>query len=124
MPQPLKRAGAPFEVLNRMSHVLPAAWPYPRALGHRGGGVLAPENTLIGLRFARHRGYAGVEFDAKLTRDGVPILMHDDTLDRTSNGAGPVAASDWKDLRQLDAGSWLDRRFAGEPIPTLEAALR
>lgn len=107
-----------------MRHVPPASWPFPRTLGHRGGGVLAPENTLIALKFARDFGYRGVEFDAKLTRDGVAILMHDDTLDRTSSGSGPVARTDWPTLQRLDAGSWRAARFAGEPIPTLEAALQ
>src|SRR6185295_7635002 len=65
-------------------------WPFPRVLGHRGGGTLAPENTLAGLHTAYSYGFGGAEFDAKLTRDGVAILMHDDTLDRTTNGYGPV----------------------------------
>ena len=99
-------------------------WRFPRVLAHRGGGTLAPENTLAGLRAAADRGFRGVEFDAKLTRDGVAVLMHDETLDRTTNGHGPVAQADWAALERLDAGSWCDRRFAGEPIPTLTAALR
>jgi glycerophosphoryl diester phosphodiesterase len=106
------------------SRVQRALWPFPRVLGHRGGGTLAPENTLAGLRTASHYGFQGVEFDAKLTRDGVAILLHDDTLDRTTNGGGPVAQADWVALRCLDAGGWRDARFTGEPIPTLEAALR
>jgi len=101
-----------------------AVWPFPRILGHRGGGTLAPENTLAGLRTAAALGCSGVEFDVKLTRDGVAILMHDDTVDRTTNGNGPVAQHDWAALRELDAGSWRAPRFAGEPIATLEAALR
>jgi glycerophosphoryl diester phosphodiesterase len=84
-------------------------------LGHRGGGTLAPENTLAGLLTASHYGFQGVEFDAKLTRDGVAILLHDDTLDRTTNGGGPVAQADWVALRCLDAGGWRDARFTGEP---------
>jgi len=100
------------------------AWPFPRVLGHRCGGTLAPENTLAGLRTASELGFAGVEFDAKLTRDGVAILMHDDTLNRTTNGRGPVARTDWAVLQSLDAGSWRARRFAGEAIPTLASALR
>jgi glycerophosphoryl diester phosphodiesterase len=100
------------------------AWGFPRILGHRGGGTLAPENTLAALRTASRYGFQGVEFDAKLTRDGVAILMHDDTLERTTNATGPVAQADWATLQRVDAGGWRDRRFAGEPIPTLEAALR
>jgi glycerophosphoryl diester phosphodiesterase len=100
------------------------AWPFPRVLGHRCGGTLAPENTLAGLRIASALGFAGVEFDAKLTRDGVAILMHDDTLNRTTNGRGPVARADWAALHGLDAGSWRAARFTGEAIPTLASALR
>jgi glycerophosphoryl diester phosphodiesterase len=101
----------------------PSAWPFPHVLAHRGGGTVAPENTLAGLRAAAGYGFRGVEFDAKLTRDGVVVLMHDETLDRTTNGHGPVAQADWAALERLDAGSWRDRRFAGEAVPTLTAAL-
>jgi glycerophosphoryl diester phosphodiesterase len=68
-------------------------------------------------------GFGGVEFDAKLTRDGVAILMHDDTLNRTTDGRGPVARAEWSALEHLDAGSWRARRFSGEAIPTLASAL-
>jgi glycerophosphoryl diester phosphodiesterase len=99
------------------------SWPFPQLLAHRGGGSLAPENTLAGLRAAVGHGFRAVEFDAKLTRDGVAILMHDDTLDRTTNGHGPIAAADWHAVEHLDAGSRHNSSFAGEPIPTLAAAL-
>jgi glycerophosphoryl diester phosphodiesterase len=107
-----------------MNPALRPLWGFPRILGHRGGGTLAPENTLAGLRTASRYGFLGVEFDAKLTRDGVAILMHDETLERTTNASGTVAQADWATLQRLDAGGWRDARFAGEPIPTLEAALR
>jgi glycerophosphoryl diester phosphodiesterase len=106
-----------------MNPALPPPWGFPRLLGHRGGGTLAPENTLAGLRTACRYGFQGVEFDAKLTRDSVAILMHDDTLERTTNASGPVAQADWASLQRLDAGGWRHARFAGEPIPTLKAAL-
>jgi glycerophosphoryl diester phosphodiesterase len=106
-----------------MTDVSRHLWPFPQILAHRGGGTSAPENTLAGLRAAAHHGFRGVEFDAKLTRDGVAVLMHDDTLDRTTDGRGPVARTDWRALQRLDAGSWRDLRFAGEPVPTLTAAL-
>src|SRR5262245_47829973 len=112
---------------NGMTHTSSASlpvWPFPRVLAHRGGGTLAPENTLAGLRAAAGHGFRGVEFDAKLTRDGVAVLMHDETLDRTTNGRGPVAQTDWAALKRLDAGRWCNRRFAGETVPTLTAALR
>jgi len=107
-----------------MIKTLEAPWNFPHVLAHRCGGLSAPENTLSGLRAAAGRGYRAVEFDAKLTRDGVVILMHDDTLDRTTNGRGPVAQTDWAALRRLDAGSWQHPRFKGERIPTLAQALR
>ncbi|TMH24827.1 MAG: glycerophosphodiester phosphodiesterase, partial [Betaproteobacteria bacterium] len=66
-------------------------WPYPRVVGHRGGGTLAPENTLAGIRKAAAMGFGGVEFDVMLSADKVPLLMHDETFDRTTNGKGSVA---------------------------------
>lgn len=98
---------------------------YPsRVLAHRGGGVLAPENTLAGLREAKQRGYVAVEFDVMLARDEAPVLMHDDTLDRTTNGSGAVPALSAHELAALDAGSWRAARFAGEPVPEFEVAGR
>ena len=99
-------------------------WPYPRLIAHRGGGRLAPENTLAAMRAGRARGYAMVEFDAKLSRDGMPILLHDDTLERTTDGAGPAAGHDFAELAALDAGSWHSPAYAGEPVPTLRALAR
>ena len=102
-----------------------ARFSYPsRLVAHRGGGVLAPENTLAGMREAKRWGYAAVEFDVMLSRDEAPVLMHDDTLDRTTNGFGAVPGLSAKELAGLDAGSWRDARFAGEPVPGLEAAGR
>jgi glycerophosphoryl diester phosphodiesterase len=101
------------------------SFAYPaRVIAHRGGGVLAPENTVAGLREAQARGYVAVEFDVMLARDGVPVLMHDDDLDRTTSGRGPVPGLDAGQLARLDAGSWRDARFAGEPVPGLAAAAR
>ncbi|KVL85239.1 glycerophosphodiester phosphodiesterase [Burkholderia stagnalis] len=97
-------------------------WPYPRVVAHRGGGALAPENTLAALAEGARRGHAMVEFDAKLSADDVTFLLHDDTVDRTSNGQGPAATMRYAELAALDAGAWFDARFAGERMPTLEAA--
>jgi glycerophosphoryl diester phosphodiesterase len=66
------------------------AWPHPRLIAHRGGGALAPENTLAGLRTAASLGYRGVEFDVMLSADGTPVLIHDETLERTTDGRGPA----------------------------------
>ncbi len=97
-------------------------WPYPRIIAHRGGGLLAPENTLAALRYARNLGFEAVEFDVKLTADGVPVLFHDDTLDRTTDGSGPVSDMLFDVVTQLDAGSWFGNEFAGEPVPAFAAA--
>jgi len=99
-------------------------WSYPRFAAHRGAGKLAPENTLAAMRLGRAHGYRMVEFDVKLSADGVPFLLHDDTLDRTTNGRGPASALTWTALAKLDAGSWHSSRFAGEPLPTLAAVAR
>lgn len=105
-----------------MSHHL--RWPYPRVLAHRGGGTLAPENTVAAIAAGNARGFRGIEFDAMLASDDVPVLIHDDTLERTTSGHGDVAAHTAAQLAQLDAGRWHSERFAGEPVPRLETAVR
>jgi len=95
----------------------------PRLVGHRGAKASAPENTLAGIRRAREEGAAWVEFDVKLTADGHPILMHDDTLDRTTDGRGLVAAASLEDIRRLDAGTRFSPAFRGERVPLLSEAL-
>ena len=99
-------------------------WPYPRWIAHRGAGKLAPENTLAAFRHGAAHGYRMYECDAKLSADGVVFLLHDDTLERTSNGHGVAGEQPWVALSQLDAGSWHSRGHAGEPLPTLEAVAR
>ena len=99
-------------------------YTYPtRVIAHRGGGILAPENTLAGLAEAHARGYRAVEFDAMLAGDRVPVLMHDDTLERTTSGRGAVPGATSAELARLDAGAWRDPRFAGEPVPDLGSAI-
>jgi glycerophosphoryl diester phosphodiesterase len=97
---------------------------YPRIIAHRCGGALAPENTLAGMRIAARMGCQGVEFDVALTADGVPILMHDDTLERTTNGTGFVARKTMAEITRLDAGGKYHHAFAVEPAPTFQAALQ
>jgi glycerophosphoryl diester phosphodiesterase len=101
---------------------LVASLTIPRLIGHRGGGTLAPENTLAGLRTAVRFGYRAVEFDVMLSADGTPVLIHDETLERTTNGRGAVVETPDAVLLQLDAGSWHGTAFASERIPTLAAA--
>ena len=98
-------------------------WCLPRLVAHRGGGKLAPENTLAGLRVAAARGYRAVEFDVMLSADGVPVLIHDETLQRTTDGRGRVCETPFAALRRLDAGAWFGAQFAGERMPTLDEAL-
>ena len=106
------------------------AWPYPRWIAHRGAGRLAPENTLAAFRLGAAHGYSMFECDVKLSADGVPFLLHDATLDRTTNAfengpRGTLAGNlPWSDLSRLDAGGWHSRSFAGEPLPTLDAVSR
>lgn len=95
----------------------------PRWIGHRGLAASAPENTLAGIRMAAERGLRWIEIDAKLTSDGTLILLHDDRIDRTTNGTGLAATMSFDAIRKLDAGSWFDPRFAGERIPTLVEAI-
>jgi len=96
-------------------------WPYPFWIAHRGAGKLAPENTLAAFRLGAHHGYKAFECDVKLSADGVPFLLHDDTLDRTTSGQGPAAALPWAELSRLDAGSWHSPAYAGEPLASFEA---
>ncbi|MFY9317789.1 MAG: glycerophosphodiester phosphodiesterase [Burkholderiales bacterium] len=73
-------------------------WPYPRIVAHRGGGALAPENTLGAIRLGARRGFRGVEFDVMLAGDGTPVLIHDETVDRTTNGRGEVSKMSYSEL--------------------------
>jgi glycerophosphoryl diester phosphodiesterase len=113
-----------------MSTAIPAPWPYPRWIAHRGAGKLAPENTLAAFRLGAQHGYRMFECDAKLSADGVPFLLHDATLDRTTtlhsvpgglHGQPHRRRHLGRTLAQLDAGAWHSRAYAGEPLPTLEA---
>lgn len=108
-PPALGRAELPFDL--------------PPVIGHRGAAASAPENTLQGIRAAHAQGVRWVEFDAKLTADGVPVLMHDERLERTTTGRGRIRDSSWDEIARLDAGSWFGAAFAGARVPSLEEAL-
>lgn len=90
---------------------------------HRGASCCAPENTLAAFHAAMTMGADGLELDIHLSSDGVPVVIHDETLERTSDGCGPVARVSLAELQRLDAGGWFAAEFAGEPIPTLAAVL-
>jgi len=92
------------------------SWPGPRIVAHRGGGAFAPENTLGAIRLGASLGFKGVEFDVMLAGDGTPVLMHDETLERTTNGRGEVAKTPYSTLARLDAGN-------GEAVPSFQQAV-
>lgn len=104
---------------HRMTTTTP--WPYPFWIAHRGAGKLAPENTLAAFKLGASHGYRMFECDVKLSSDGVPFLLHDDQLDRTTDGRDIASLQTWQALSTLDAGSWRGREFAHEPIPSLDA---
>lgn len=92
-------------------------------IAHRGASGECPENTLVAFRRAIDLGAAMVECDLQLTADGHVVVIHDETVERTTGGAGRVCDLSLKDIRALDAGSWRGARFAGERVPTLEETL-
>src|SRR5689334_3842717 len=92
--------------------------PFPRIFAHRGSSQIAPENTLIAMRKAQQLGAQWVEFDVMLSRDGETIIFHDKLLDRTSSGVGPVYKFNYAQLKEFDAGSWFDKQYHQERIPT------
>jgi glycerophosphoryl diester phosphodiesterase len=101
-----------------------AEWPLPLWIAHRGAGKLAPENTLAALRLGAAHGYRAFECDVKLSRDGVPFLLHDATLERTTPERGEAGERSWAELSRLDAGGWHSRAYAGEAIASLDAVAR
>lgn len=113
--------GGPGGVLPRAGGT--AGFALPRLMGHRGAALHAPENTLAGLRKAAALGLSWVEFDVMLTGDGVPVLFHDDSLQRITGADALMAETPLARLASLDAGRWFGEAFAGERVPTLEAAL-
>jgi len=95
----------------------------PLVIGHRGNSGVAPANTMESIQQAVVLGADMIELDVRQTRDNVLILIHNDTLDETTNGKGPISAMDYAQIRELDAGSWKDKKYAGEKIPTLMEVL-
>jgi glycerophosphoryl diester phosphodiesterase len=92
-------------------------------IAHRGNSSAAPENTLAAFREAVEMGADGVEFDVRLSSDGVPVVIHDETLERTTPGAGKVALHTGQELTALDAGGWFSPQFRGETLPPLSRVL-
>lgn len=93
-------------------------------IAHRGASAYHPENTMAAFEAAAAMGADMVELDITLSHDGVPVVIHDETLDRTTNGTGMVSDHSLNELKQLDAGTWFGEKFAGERIPTLKEVLK
>ncbi len=96
------------------------SWPRPCIFAHRGASAYAPENTLAAFELALQQGAPAIELDVKLSADGHAVVIHDPTVDRTTNGKGKVARLSLAELRALDAGSFFSEKYRGEKIPTLE----
>jgi len=95
----------------------------PWVIAHRGASAVAPENTMAAFRRAVELGADCIETDLHLSRDGRLVILHDATLNRTTNGEGPVKNLTLAELRELDAGRWFSQQFAGERLPTIEELL-
>jgi glycerophosphoryl diester phosphodiesterase len=93
-------------------------------IAHRGGFESTPESTIAAIAHSIRAGADGVEFDIRFTRDGVPVLMHDTTVTRTTNCSGFVDSFTYRELERCDAGSWFSHRFRGERVPSLDTAMR
>lgn len=96
----------------------------PYIFGHRGSAGKYPENTMISFRAAQEEGVDGIEFDVQLSKDNVPVVIHDEKLNRTTSGKGYVKDYTLQELQTLDAGRWFHQKFKGETIPTLEQVLQ
>jgi glycerophosphoryl diester phosphodiesterase len=94
-----------------------------RVVGHRGAMALAPENTIAAFETAVRCGVDAIEFDVQRTADGVPVVIHDERLDRTTNGTGRVSDRRFDEIRALDAGAWFGEDFAGLRVPSLDDLL-
>jgi len=99
-------------------------WPYPGLVAHRGGGSLAPENTIAAIRVGQSLGFRMHEIDVKLSKYEIPFLLHDSTLDRTTSGKGPSWERTWVELCEYDSGLWHSEPFRGERVPSFEAVAK
>jgi glycerophosphoryl diester phosphodiesterase len=95
----------------------------PFIIAHRGDTNIAPENTMAAFRVAINNGAEYIEVDIRLTLDGVPVVIHDGSLDRTTNGTGSIKWHTYAEVQNLDAGSWFSPKFTTERVPTLEEVL-
>jgi glycerophosphoryl diester phosphodiesterase len=110
-------------ICNAVAPSSSAAADVRQTIAHRGASSERPENTLSALRRAIRVGATATEVDVRTSADNQLVLLHDDTLDRTTSGNGPISTVPLKELRQLDAGSWFNSRYRNQTIPTLREAL-
>ena len=103
---------------------MPSETFLPKIIGHRGAKGIAPENTLISFKKASELGAKWIELDVKETADAQLIAIHDELLDRTTNGRGKVAQKNWNEIQTLDSGSWFSKEFAGEKVASLEECFK
>lgn len=96
----------------------------PTIIAHRGASKLAPENTMAAFEKCYQQGIQGIETDIQLTKDNIPVLLHDETLKRTTNAQGYLNDYTYQELQGIDAGSWFSEEFAGERIVSLETFLK
>ena len=94
-----------------------------KIIAHRGASKFAPENTLAAFQLAYQYGAEYIECDIALSKDNIPFLIHDDTLDRTTNATGLVSQYGWRDLSKLDAGTWFSKEFGDVKLPSLAQVL-
>lgn len=114
MAPPRERGTSPSPTATR-----PPVPARPRVIAHRGASGHAPENTLAAFLLAAEMGADGIELDVHLTADGEVVVMHNDTVDATTDGRGPIRGMTLHELKALDAGRWYDARYAGERVPAL-----
>jgi glycerophosphoryl diester phosphodiesterase len=110
-------------ILHKINFTIFQMWtdtPRPIVIAHRGDKSHAPENTLAAFRLAAEKGADAIEFDVKLSADGQVVVLHDQTVNRTTNGIGNVSKLPLAALRELDAGAWFSEQFRGECIPILD----
>ena len=112
-----------YKYKNRSYNFMDAIWGSYRIIAHRGYSKSAPENTLAAFKMAKIKGFDTIETDIRFTSDGVPVCIHDNTIDRTSNGSGRVDSYTLTELKEYDFGSWKSTEYEGEEIPTLEEAM-
>lgn len=112
------------DVTNVIPDVIPDYDKYVKGINHRGYNTVAPENTIPAFKMSAEEGFKYVESDVQFTSDSVPVMIHDTTIDRTSNGSGNVADMTYSQISQYDFGSWKSSAYAGTKIPTLDEFLK